>query len=483
MATAPDDSQPKRGWLRFGRDPDGAPLTWRDIRSGINEWVRDRSAAQLFTGSFFLLVVLGTLALWGLPGLYTGEDLGFVDSLFMSTSAVCVTGLSVSDLETQFTFFGQVVMLTLIQIGGLGIIAFASLIILALGRRLTLDARDSAGSELVDLPNVTPRQLVFGIFLYAFSFEFITAVGLFLLWREDLGVGEALWSSIFHAVSGFCQAGFSINSDSLMGWNDSPMTLIVAGLPVLVGGLGFLTIEDIRRRVFWKRHRLALHTKVVVTATIALFLLGMGVFLIFEWDGVLSGMSLADHLANAGFMSVSARSVGFNSIDHAQASYGTNFFTVILMFIGGGPGGTAGGIKITTFAVIGLLAWSRLRGRQHVTVFNRTIPDETIQRATGLVMAFGTVTIVCLLVLTRTEDFSVPGHTFLAYLFEVVSALGNVGLGMGVTGDLSTTGKLVIIVAMFAGRVGPITLISIFAHRNGRRRDRFRYANGEVILG
>ncbi|MEM6312973.1 MAG: potassium transporter TrkG [Planctomycetota bacterium] len=450
-------------------------------RADVGEWLRDRSPAQLFAGSFVLLIIIGTLALRLLPGLYTGERMGWIDCLFTSTSAVCVTGLIVVDTDLALTFWGQLVVLTLIQLGGLGIMAFASLVILVLGRRLSLDVQDSAGSEMVELPRVRPRQLIGGIFIYTFGIELLTAAGLYTLWHDRLGHGDALWSAIFHAVSGFCQAGFSANTDSLVSWNDSPLTLAVIGLPVLVGGLGFLSMEDLRRRVFHRQHRLSLHTKLVSVATVLLFGVGLVVFLAFEWNGVLGEMALVDKIANAGFMSVAARSVGFNAIDHAAAGSGTNFFTVVLMAIGGGPGGTAGGIKVTTVAVVVLLAWNRFRGRRHVILFHRTVPDEIIHRATGLIIAFGALTILCLLVITNTE--SRAEQQFLAYLFEVTSALGNVGLSMGVTGELSDTGKLVIVVAMFSGRVGPITVASLFAQRGGRRRDKFRYANGEVIIG
>jgi trk system potassium uptake protein TrkH len=448
----------------------------------VGNFFNDLSAPQLFVGGFALLCLLGTLALRLLPGLYTSERLGWVDCLFMSVSAVCVTGLTVADVEHAFTFWGQLVLLVLIQLGGLGILAFASLIIVALGRRVSLAATEASSSELVNLPTMSARRLVGGIFLYTFVIEAITAGLLWSAFRRELGNVEAIWPAIFHAVSGFCQAGFSVFETSMEGWADSPTVLLTLSVAITFGGLGFLTLEDLRRRMRHRRHKLALHTKVVVTFMLALLAVGFGVYLWFEWDGVLGGMPLWEKCLNALFMSVTARSTGFNTVDYGQAGSGTNFVTVILMFIGGAPGGTAGGIKVTTFAVVLFLAYSRLRGRPQVSLFRRTIPRETIDKATGLIVATVAVITVALLILTRTEIRGDTDLRFLPLLFEVVSAYNTVGLSMGVTRDLSPTGELVLTIGMFLGRVGPITFAAVFA-RSLRKHDKFRYAHGDVVIG
>ena len=444
--------------------------------------LRHLNSAQLFVGGFATLCLAGTLALRWLPGLYTGERLGWIDCLFTSTSAVCVTGLAVADTENFFTFWGQLTILVLIQLGGLGMIAFASLIILALGRRVSLAAAQASNSELVNLPTVTASSLVKGIFLYTFAFEASAALGLWLTWSPRIGRVDAIWPAIFHAISGFCQAGFSNFSTSLERFDDSPATILILSVLISIGGLGFLTIEDLRRWLFTRRHAPSLHTKLVVTMMIVLLIVGLAIYLWFEWGGVLDRMSWADKFWNALFMSVTCRSTGFNTIDYGSAGSGTNFVTVILMFIGGAPGGTAGGIKVTTAAVVLWLAWSRLRGRPQVSIFRRTIPEDTIEKSVGLVVASVAVSTIALLVLTRTETFGDFDTRFLAYLFEVISAFNTVGLSMGVTEDLSPTGRVVLTIGMFLGRTGPLTVGAVFA-QSLRRHERFRYAYGDVVIG
>jgi trk system potassium uptake protein TrkH len=443
---------------------------------------------QLFIGSFLGLVALGTLGLQLLPGLYTGPGLSWLDALFTATSAVCVTGLIVVDTATYFSPAGQAFLLLLIQLGGLGIITFTTFIILALGRRLSLRHESLAGAEIEIGEEVDHRRLALDIIRFTFAFETVGAVLLYMLWVPDLGWDAAAWPAVFHAISAFCNAGFSTFSDSLMGFNGSAFTLLVIAFLIVAGGVGFLVLEELYlRRRGWMRARpvrLSLHSRLVLASTGLFLVVGWALFALFEWGGVLGGMDFLDKTVNAFFMSTTARTAGFNSIDYAVAADDTNFLTIILMAIGGSPGSTAGGMKTTTFALIGLLAVARLRGHEIVSVWGRSVPEETIQRAAGLfVLGFGVITLA-LFGYAHTELHTLPpsAQPFLRHMFEAVSAFNTVGLSMGVTPGLSSAGRWLTIVLMFVGRVGPLVFAAALARRV-RRTHQIRYSYEDVIIG
>ncbi|HUP20639.1 MAG TPA: TrkH family potassium uptake protein [Gemmatimonadota bacterium] len=443
---------------------------------------------QLFLGSFATLVLLGTLGLKTLPGLYTGEPLGWLDALFTATSAVCVTGLIVVDTATYFSTWGQAYLLLLIQLGGLGMITFTTVIILALGRRLSLRHETMAGPAIEIGERVDHRRLAYDIIRFTLALEAIGAIVLYILWVPRFGWGGAVWPAVFQAISAFCNAGFSTFTDSVMGFQSNPATLITMALLVIGGGLGFIVLEELYvRRKAWRqqRHvRMTLHTLIVLMSTGALLLGGTVLFAWFEWRGAFGGLGLVDRLTNAFFMSTTARTAGFNSIAYSLAGDDSNFLTMILMSIGGSPGSTAGGIKTTTFALIGLLAWSRLRGSEVVSLRGRSVPEETIQRSVGLfVLAFGVVT-AAIFGYTHTElgGLAHGGAPFLDHMFEAVSAFNTVGLSLGVTPDLSTSGRWLTIILMYVGRVGPLVLAAALARRVGRTA-LVRYSYEEVVIG
>ena len=450
---------------------------------------RRLTPAQLFVGSFLLLVLLGTLGLKTIPGLYTGAPLGWLDALFTATSAACVTGLVVVNTATYFTPGGQAFLLLLIQLGGLGMITLTTLIILALGRRLSLrhEAISTSGAEVA--PHVSPQRLVRDVVRFTLLIEGAGALLLYLLWAPRLGALEAVWPAIFHAVSAFCNAGFSTFPDSLIGFQRSPETLLVVGALITAGGLGFLTMEELhllrRARGEGRFLRLSLHSRLALAATAVLIVGGTALFALFEWERTLDALPVGARLVNALFLSITPRTAGFNSIDYGQTAESTNFLTILLMSIGGSPGSTAGGLKTTTVALIGLLAWSRLRGREVVSVWGRTVPEETIQRAVGLfVVVFALVT-AAIFVLTTSEPGaagSVP-RPFLGYMFEAASAFNTVGLSMNLTPELSTVGRWVGIVLMFVGRVGPLTFAAALARSRPAPGDAFRYAYEDVVVG
>ncbi|HUG40350.1 MAG TPA: TrkH family potassium uptake protein [Longimicrobiales bacterium] len=460
-----------------------------DVREGAPRslW-RRLTPPQLLLGSFAALVLAGTIGLKVLPGLYTTAPLSWLDALFTATSAVCVTGLIVVDTATHFTGWGQLYLLFLIQLGGLGMITFATLVILALGRRLSLRHETMARPGIEISERVSPRRLTYDIVRFTLSLEAAGALVLYLLWAPRFGWAGAVWPAVFHAISAFCNAGFSTFTDSVMGFRESPATLLAMAALIIAGGLGFLVLEEVKlhRRAARRGRaaRLSLHTRIVLLTTAVLLAGGSVLFAAFEWRGALGGMGLVDRVTNAFFMSTTARTAGFNAIDYTRAGDDANFLTILLMSIGGSPGSAAGGLKTTTFALIGLLAWSRLRGQEVVSFRGRSVPEETIQRAVGLfALAFGVVTAAIFLYsYTELGEVAHGGKPFLDHMFEAVSAFNTVGLSLGVTPELSTAGRWLTIILMYVGRVGPLALASALARRAGRGGS-FRYSYEEVVIG
>lgn len=449
-----------------------------------------RTPPQVFVGSFLLLIAIGTTGLLLLPGLYTGEPLSFLDALFTATSAVCVTGLIVVDTATYFTTWGQAFILLLIQLGGLGIITFTSYILMSLGVRMPLHHESLSRSPAQIAPHVDYTSLSRTIIRFTLSLEVLGAVLLFLFWLPRFEWSAALWHAIFQSISAFCNAGFSTFSDSLTQFQHSPHTLLVIVILIVIGGLGFLTVEELnlmRRRHSKRRFQLSLHSRLVLITTSVLLVGGWATYVLFEWHVTLGGMPFAHKLTNGLFMSVTARTAGFNTVDYAHAADSTNFLTILLMSIGGSPSSTAGGLKTTTIAIIGLLAWSRVRGYSATNFLQRSVPDETVQRAVGLfVFAFGLVTASIFFYTASELAWVQPSQTsgrFLEYMFEAVSAFNTVGLSMGVTGELSGFGRALTILLMFIGRVGPLTFAAALLRRHRRASRPYRYAYEDVAIG
>lgn len=476
-----EDRRRKSRWLEMGTTA---------VRRRRTGW-RLLTTPQLFVLSFAGLVAAGTLGLRLLPGLYTGERLSWLDALFTATSAVCVTGLIVVDTATYFTFAGQLFLLLLIQLGGLGMIAFTTLIILALGKRLTLRAEAlTRGASAEVAPDVDMSLLGRDVVRFTLGFEAVGAMLLYMLWIPEFGWVGAIWPAVFHSISAFCNAGFSTFSDSMIGaQQNAGVLLTIVGL-VIAGGLGFLTLEEFaqwRRAAKSRRFHLSVHSRLVLVTTAVLIVGGWIAFGMFEWNGTLSRLPIGHRVTNALFLSVMPRTAGFNSIDYSTASDSTGFLTIILMFIGGSPGSTAGGIKTTTFLLLGLLAFSRMRGSEIVSVWRRSIPEETIQRAVGLAVVAFTVVTGGIFLLTWTEASAAAGASghamFLAHMFEAASAFNTVGLSMNVTPTLSEAGRLLTSIMMFVGRVGPLTFAAAVALKRYRRSNDYHYAYEDVIVG
>lgn len=438
----------------------------------------------MFIGSFALLILMGTVGMQLIPGIYADEPMSWLDALFTSTSAVCVTGLIVEDTAVFFTPLGQGFVLLLIQLGGLGMLTFASLIIMALGQRLSLRTEATSIVTPESALHLEGRNITRDIVRFTFLFEAMGAAALYALWIPQLGWKGAAWPAIFHSVSAFCNAGFSTFSDSLMSFQDSPGILMVITLLILAGGIGFLTHTEMWHWfISWRRKkafRVSLQSRVVIFVTLLLTVAATPLFALFEWNNCFKELAVGDKIANSVLMSVTPRTAGFNSIDYGKATDSSNLLTIMLMTVGGSPGSTAGGVKTTTLALMGLLAWSRLRGSEATNCCGRSVPEETTSRAVGLfVIAIG-FSIASVFLLSATEQAPARGLTEL--MFEVSSAVNTVGLSMGLTGKLTVAGRWVIILMMFLGRVGLLTLAATLTVSRSQTA-RFRYAYEDVVVG
>lgn len=445
------------------------------------------SPAALLVGSFTAAILIGTVLLM-MPHASTGAPLTPLEALFMATSAVCVTGLTVVDPGTRLTGFGQGVLLGLFQGGGLGIMTFAIFVTAMVGRSISMRDRALLLDSIHHSPTHELRRLLRHVLRFTLVVEGAGALVLWLAWRDR--VDDAFFTSVFHAVSAYCNAGFSLFPDSLVRFRGDLVTnLVITGL-VILGGLGFLATFELRDWVFARLQRqrppaLSLQAKLIFATTAGLLVVGCVVLAALEWNNELRGMPAGEKLLATWFQSAAARTAGFNTIVFDSASAATLLLTIVLMFIGGAPGSTAGGIKVTSFALLLALVRSRSHGRRRAYAFGRTIPDIAMDRATTLTLLSGTLVVLALLVLLVTELGNAPSPDanprFLALLFEVVSAFATVGLSTGITASLSVPGQLLLVLLMLVGRVGPLTLSLAVATR--RERGHFRYAEENVMVG
>ncbi|WP_125778346.1 TrkH family potassium uptake protein [Antribacter gilvus] len=437
-----------------------------------------RRPGQLVVLGFLGAIAAGT-ALLSLPIAATGPNASFIEALFTATSAVCVTGLIVTDTPVFWTTFGHVVILVLIQVGGLGVMAVASTLGLLLSRRLDLSTRlvAAASTRAVGLGDL--RRVLLGAIRISFIIE--AACALVLAARFSAGYGEppgrALWLGLFHSVSGFNNAGFALFSDSLMSYGTDPWICVPLAVTVILGGIGFPVIMELLRQ---RRRpgRWSLHTKITVWMTAALLLVSTPFFLLTEWrnPATLGPMDLPGKLLAAFTQSVMARTAGFNSVDTSQMNTETWLGTDVLMFIGAGSAGTAGGIKVTTFAVLAIVIWSELRGDPDATVSDRRITLATQRQALTVALLGVAIVILPALFITTSSPFTSD-----EVVFEVVSAFSTTGLSTGITAGLEWYHQLILVVLMFIGRLGPITLGTSLALRSRRRL--YRLPESAPIIG
>ncbi len=452
---------------------------------------------RIIVCSFLFVILVGTILL-ALPfASRDNQSVGLLDAFFTSTSAVCVTGLTVVNTAMHWSAFGKMVILVLIQVGGLGLMTIFTTVIIFTGRTITLRERlviqQSFNQE--DLTGMV--RLARNVCIVTFLCEAIAALilGLWFIFMHQQPVFFGLWSGLFHAVSGFCNAGFDIIGNSMESFVTDPVVNWVIMLVIIFGGLGFTVWLDLIKTVKTVKSegrlsfktvfdRLSLHTKIVLELTLGLIVLGALLFFIIEYNNpnTIGQMNVFDKGMASTFQSVTTRTAGFNTINQANMEPASQFITIVLMFIGGSPGGTAGGVKTVTFSIILLAIISVIRGRNQIEVHNKHIASYILQKALAVVMMNLTLISVATVILSITEK-AIPGFSFLDYLFEVASAVGTVGLTTGITPELSVIGKLIICVCMFFGRLGPITVAVALTIRQITGDNSIHYPEGRVLVG
>ena len=425
---------------------------------------------------FASLILLGALLL-NLPlASKSGESIGFINALFTSASAVCVTGLVVVNTGVYWSTFGQVVIILLIQAGGLGFMTLATIGFLIIGKKITLKERlvikEQLNQETMSGLVKLTKYVVFSTFI-------IEGIGALLLSTRFIpiyGLGKGIWFSIFHSISAFCNAGFDITGNSIVPFvGDFTINMTISAL-IIFGGLGFTVYIDITKNRNFKKFNL--HSKLVIGITTLLIIFGMLIIFLIEKNNplTLGPLSIKDKLISSFFQGVVPRTAGFNSVDIAGLYDTTVFIIIILMYIGGSPGSTAGGIKTTTFGTIILTTIGIIKGEKDVIAHKKRINDEVINRSLAIATIGITLIVFVAVILTITEK-----ATFLDVLFEATSAFATVGLTRGITPNLSNMGKIILTLTMYLGRVGPLTMAFAFAKKS--KQGRFRYSEGNILVG
>lgn len=433
--------------------------------------------ALLLASSFAVVIALGS-ALLSLPIATVGRRIHFLDAVFTATSATCVTGLTVQDTGTYFTAFGQGVILALVQIGGLGIMTMSTSLALIMGRKLSIRERLFIQNVLEESDYGEFARILKNIVKMTLWIEGVGAAVLTARWYLDFrDFGKALYMGVFHAVSAFCNAGFSLMGDSLVAYQFDPTINLTIGLLIIAGGLGFAVIYGLYG--LWgmpKPRHLNLHLKMTLTVTAVLLLGGATFIFLTEYSNSLLGMSLGDKLWVSWFQSVTLRTAGFNTIDLAKFSTPTLCLCMVWMFIGGSPGSAAGGVKTTTIGILIVTVRSMLLGRENVEAFGRQIPWDIVRKSISItfiafaILASGTIA------LALAEPFPLE-----EVLFEAVSAMGTVGLSLGVTPKLTAFGKIAITLLMYIGRIGPLT-VAFLIGTGGTVRG-YKMPTGKIVVG
>ncbi len=425
---------------------------------------RRPSEVQYIAGGFFIIILVGAILLTFPFASRSGEWTNFLDSLFTATSATCVTGLVVVDTFQNWTIFGQLIILTLIQIGGMGFITIGVAFSMLLHKRIGLRQRDLMKESVnaLELGGIVrlSKKIIFGTFII----EGIGAIVLSIRFIPEFGILKGIYYSIFHSISAFCNAGFDLMGSSeaytsFTKYVGDPLVNITLVLLIVIGGLGFVVWNDLmNKKLNWKRY--SLHTKLVLTMTVFLIVVGAFFLYVFEINNTIEDYDGPTKVFASVFGSVTARTAGFNTVDTGALTSAGKFITVILMFIGGSPGSTAGGIKTTTIAIIILYIISNLRGDNGCNVYGRKIGDEIIKKACIVFCINLMLGLIAILVIIATNPIG-----FEDVVFEVYSAISTVGMTTGITRDLNTVGRIVIIIMMYCGRVGSMTFVLSFMHR------------------
>lgn len=437
------------------------------------------NGVQILACGFIILIIIGGILL-SLPiSSASGEATNFLDALFTSTSAVCVTGLITIDTGTYWNTFGQTVIMLLIEVGGLGFMSFATLLAVLLGKKITLRDR----LVMQEAMNTFSIQGLVKMVKYVISFTFAVQVSGALLMSTEFipkfGAGKGIFYSMFHSISAFCNAGFDLfgNYSSLTGFSNNSIILLTISAIIIIGGLGFTVWIEIYN--YKETKKLSVHSKIVILITSILLIGGAIAMFLLEYKNpnTIASMGAKDKIVNSIFASVTPRTAGFNSIPTDTMTTAGKFLTIILMFIGGSPGSTAGGFKTATFGLVILTVISVIKGREDTEAFGRRFSKELVYKAFALlIIAIGLIIIV-----TMTLAITEPGEKFIDLLYEATSAFATVGLTTGVTQRLSTIGKIIIMITMYCGRVGPLTVALALSSR--RRKNGCKYPEGKILIG
>ncbi len=441
------------------------------------------SPERLFILSFAGVILTGTFFLY-LP-FSSEKGISFIDALFTAASAVCVTGLAVIDIGQDLTFAGQVMTIILFQVGGLGIITFSAFLFGIMGRGISFKGREIVQSTFLHTPRRDFFVILKSVLIATFIIESIGILLLFIRFSQDFPFGTAFFHAVYNAISAFNNCGYSLFSDNLVRYQgDIIVNLTVMGL-IVTGGIGFVVIHEVFYRLKGSERKLSLHTKLVLVTTGILIVGGAILFFFFERNHAIKDMPLLTQILASLFQSITPRTAGFNTVDIGQLTNATVLMMIVLMFIGASPGSTGGGIKTTSATLLTLLIWSKWKGSEEVNIWNRTIPKDLITRTISIIFAaaFAVFLITSVLLLAEAENLQPlqSRHFFVEYLFETTSAFGTVGLSMGVTPKLNDLQKLAVILIMFAGRVGPLTLAFSLARRSTKRG--ITYAEESVMVG
>jgi trk system potassium uptake protein TrkH len=455
------------------------------IRIKIKNFIsRHLSPTRIFALSFAAVILSGAILL-KLPFSAAHGPLRFVDALFTSTSSVCVTGLIVVDTGKDLSIIGQVIGLVLIQVGGLGIITFSTIFFVIMGRGISFKGREIVQTTFLHTPTRDFVMILKAVLSFTFISEALGTIFLFIRFSLDFPIGMALYRALYHAVSAFNNAGFSLFSDSLIGYQGDPIVnLTVMGL-IVHGGIGFIVQYEILSKLRGSQKKLSVHTRMVIIATAILILSGAILFFVFERNHIIKDIPILNQILASFFQSVTARTAGFSTVDIGALTNATLLLVLVLMFVGASPGSTGGGVKTTSAAILVMLMWNRLKGNLDLNIFNRTIPREIVSRSISIMLASALSIAVITSVLLIAGEGRLPPmesrHLFVEYLFDAVSAFGTVGLSMGITPTLSDLQKYALTLLMFAGRIGPLTLAFSLSRGSGGKS--LTYAEEGVMVG
>ncbi|OHD36379.1 MAG: hypothetical protein A2015_04375 [Spirochaetes bacterium GWF1_31_7] len=448
-----------------------------------------RNPAKSVISSYFIITFIGTTLLTLPFAIHGSEKLGYINALFTSTSAICVTGLSVVDTGTIFTLFGQIIILILIQLGGLGIMIFSTFISFMLYRKISIEDTITLSYVLNQKDMSSLFRNIKNIILTAFVIETIGTFFLFVKFQTIYGFSfKSLYYSIFHSVSAFCNAGFSLMPDSLMSYKSSPITIFTIAILIIAGGLGFSTISNVFQYLEYKIKKIKKNysgpiikisdnTKIVLITSSILTIISFFMIYALEHNNTLAKEHIGTQYLSSFFQAVTLRTAGFNTMNTSLFHSSTYLFMMIMMYIGGASGSTAGGVKVNTLAIIVIRIRAFMRNQETTIAFNKTISRDIIVRCFMILFLSISLIITALFILTISDS----KQDFIKLAFETISAFGTVGLSGGITAELSSIGKLIIIILMFIGKTGPLTLFSAVA--NHKKSVKIQYPSADVMIG